>query len=146
MGPKFVTIETDDTQGLTMADTIKVVPYSDIYSTSTVLPLSTQSQGMVEQPLYQGLPHQGLPHQGLPQQGLPNQGLLPLQQPAINIKVVNGTDNSIDTSNPSTNPGSTIVNPNSTIVNPSKNSTAATTDEPKKMDEINFNNLVIKKV
>jgi len=104
---EFITIETDDLDGIEdIGDSIKVVSPMDIYRPG-MMPEYTMAQGYPAQ----GYPAQGFPDQGYPGQGFPGQGYLgpdpfgnPAQSPypEINvnpvIKIVNGPDNSIDTS------------------------------------------------
>ena len=84
IGNKFITIETDDTENIMTSDTIKVVSFLDIYSR---IGSNGQEQRQEQQ---QMTPQLVSP---VPQQPINS-------QPSINIKFVNGPDNSIESAVP----------------------------------------------
>jgi DNA-directed RNA polymerase II subunit RPB2 len=89
---EFITIETDDLDGMEdIGDSIKVVSPMDIYRPSTMPEYPVQSQPM------QGQPIQGYVGQGFPMDPYGNS---PYPEINVNpvIKIVNGPDNSVDTS------------------------------------------------
>ena len=77
IGDKFITIETDNTTGLSLSDCIKVVTHSDIYKPNTM-----NYRPNVMQPLYKN------PNEQPIQQKIPDS----VSTPSINIKIVNGDD------------------------------------------------------
>ena len=76
IGDKFITIETDNTTGLSLTDCIKVVTQSDIYTPNTM-----NHRRNVMQPLYN-------PNEQMIQPKIPDSSNVP----SINIKIVNGDD------------------------------------------------------
>jgi hypothetical protein len=77
IGDKFITIETRDTAGLDMSDTIKVVTELDIYRPGDFAYSSPSFQPLYDEPV---------------QQANANKPAESTNMPAINIKIVNGND------------------------------------------------------
>lgn len=151
-GGDFITIETDDLEDIpNIQDSIKVVFPSDIYKQTDVV----------------NAPYSLYPQQQMPMQIMDNNaanGLMQFQPNApsgisVNpiIKIVNGNDNSVDTSSAGTagtgtlTGGSTITNEtripaNDKIVGGAQPFVMKTTQAAETMGTVDFNNLVIKKV
>jgi hypothetical protein len=151
-GGDFITIETDDLEDIpNIQDSIKVVFPSDIYKQTDVV----------------NAPYSLYPQQQMPMQIMDNNavnGLMQFQPNApsgisVNpiIKIVNGNDNSVDTSSAGTagtgtlTGGSTISNEtripaNDKIVGGAQPFVMKTTQAAETMGTVDFNNLVIKKV
>jgi len=103
IGDKFITIETRDTAGLDISDTIKVVTELDIYRPGDFAYSSPSVQPLYDEQV---------------QQANANKQAESTNMPAINIKIVNGNDMTepsnttqyqVDATNSATNSGSAPV-------------------------------------